>query len=129
MMMLSLIAMYSMSWPLFQGFNARRNQPTEDSPASQGPAANAAAGGLEVCLPTVGLTGAAALPANEEDDEEDPLGHDTQFSPSASEEQRVGELGTWTPHSPVVIKISADNSPLNQLPVNFFSLIIKTCCH
>ena len=32
---------------------------------------------------------------------------------------------------PVLIKISADNSPLNQLPVKslFFSLIIKTFCH
>ena len=38
--------------------------------------------------------------------------------------------GIWTPHSPVLIKISAYKSPLNQLTViNFFSLIIKTFCH
>ena len=29
-------------------------------------------------------------------------------------------VGIWTPHSPVLIQISADNSQLNQLPVNFF---------
>ena len=35
------------------------------------------------------------------------------------------------PHSPVLIKISADKRPLNQLTVKkiFFSLIIKTFCH
>ena len=34
-------------------------------------------------------------------------------------------------HSPVLIKISEDESPLNQLPVKnfFFSLIMKTFCH
>ena len=39
--------------------------------------------------------------------------------------------GIWTPHSPVLIKISADKRPLNQLTVKnlFFSLIIKTFCH
>ena len=39
--------------------------------------------------------------------------------------------GIWTPHSPVLIKISEDESPLNQLPVKnlFFSLIMKTFCH
>ena len=38
--------------------------------------------------------------------------------------------GIWTPHSPVLIKISADRRPLNQLTVKklFFSLIIKTFC-
>ena len=38
--------------------------------------------------------------------------------------------GIWTPHSPVLIKISADKRPLNQLTVKnlFFSLIIKTFC-
>ena len=36
--------------------------------------------------------------------------------------------GIWTPHSPVLIKISADKRPLNQLTVKkiFFSLFIKT---
>ena len=40
-------------------------------------------------------------------------------------------LTSWPPHSPVLIKISADNSPLNQFPVKnlFFSLIIKTFRH
>ena len=35
--------------------------------------------------------------------------------------------GIWTPHSPVLIKISADKRPLNQLTVKkfFFSLIVK----
>ena len=39
--------------------------------------------------------------------------------------------GIWTPHSTVLIKISADKRPLNQLTVKnlFFSLIIKTFCH
>ena len=39
--------------------------------------------------------------------------------------------GIWTPHSPVLIKISADKRPLNQLTVKkiFFSLIIKTFCY
>ena len=39
--------------------------------------------------------------------------------------------GIWTPHSPVLIKISADKRPLNQLTVKnlFFSLFIKTFCH
>ena len=39
--------------------------------------------------------------------------------------------GIWTPHWPVLIKISADKRPLNQLTVKkiFFSLIIKTFCH
>ena len=38
--------------------------------------------------------------------------------------------GIWTPHSPVLIEISADKRPLNQLTVKnlFFSLIIKTFC-
>ena len=38
--------------------------------------------------------------------------------------------GIWTPHSPVLIKISADKRPLNQLTVKnlFFSLFIKTFC-
>ena len=38
--------------------------------------------------------------------------------------------GIWTPHSPVLIKISADKTPLNQLTVKkiFFSLFIKTFC-
>ena len=36
--------------------------------------------------------------------------------------------GIWTPHPPVLIKISANKRPLNQLTVKnlFFSLIIKT---
>ena len=40
-------------------------------------------------------------------------------------------VGIWTPHSPMLIKISADNSSLNQLPVKnlFFSIIIKTFYH
>ena len=39
--------------------------------------------------------------------------------------------GIWTPHSPVLIKISADKRPLNQLTVKnlFFSLFIITFCH
>ena len=39
--------------------------------------------------------------------------------------------GIWTPHSPVLIKISADKRPLSQLTVKnlFFSIIIKTFCH
>ena len=39
--------------------------------------------------------------------------------------------GIWTPHSPVLIKISADKRPLNQLTVKnlFLSLIIKTFCN
>ena len=39
--------------------------------------------------------------------------------------------GIWTPHSPVLIKISAGKRPLNQLTVKkiFFSLIINTFCH
>ena len=39
--------------------------------------------------------------------------------------------GIWTPHSHVLIKISADKRPLNQFTVKnlFFSLIIKTFCH
>ena len=38
--------------------------------------------------------------------------------------------GIWTPHSLVLIKISADKRPLNQLTVKnlFFSLFIKTFC-
>ena len=38
--------------------------------------------------------------------------------------------GIWTPHLPVLIKISADKRPLNQLTVKnlFFSLFIKTFC-
>ena len=38
--------------------------------------------------------------------------------------------GIWTSHSPVLIKISADKRPLNQLTVKnlFFSLFIKTFC-
>ena len=32
--------------------------------------------------------------------------------------------GIWTPHSPVLIKISADKRPLNQLTVKFFFFII-----
>ena len=38
--------------------------------------------------------------------------------------------GIWTPHSPVLIKISADKRPVNQLTVKkiFFSLFIKTFC-
>ena len=38
--------------------------------------------------------------------------------------------GIWTPHSPVLIKISADKRPLNQLTVKnlFFSLFIKIFC-
>ena len=43
----------------------------------------------------------------------------------------VGQCWHLDPHSPVLIKISADNSPLNQLPVKnlFISFIIKTFCH
>ena len=39
--------------------------------------------------------------------------------------------GIWTPHSPVLIKISADKRSLSQLTVKIlvFSLIIKTFCH
>ena len=39
--------------------------------------------------------------------------------------------GIWTSHLHVLIKISADKSPLNQLTVKklFFSLIIKTFCN
>ena len=39
--------------------------------------------------------------------------------------------GIWTPHSPVMIKISADKRPLNQFTVKnlFFPLIIKTFWH
>ena len=39
--------------------------------------------------------------------------------------------GIWTPHSPVLIKISADKRPLNQLTVKkiFFSLIIVVNSH
>ena len=39
--------------------------------------------------------------------------------------------GIWTPYVPVLIKISADKWPLNQLTVKhlFFSLIIKTFWH
>ena len=38
--------------------------------------------------------------------------------------------GIWTPHSSVLIKISADKRPLNQLAVQnlLFSLFIKTFC-
>ena len=41
------------------------------------------------------------------------------------------EVASGPPHSPVLIKISADKRPLNQLTVKnlFFSLIIKTFCH
>ena len=43
----------------------------------------------------------------------------------------VGQCWHLDPHSPVLIKISADKRPLNQLTVKnlFFSLIIKTFCH
>ena len=43
----------------------------------------------------------------------------------------LGQCWHLEPHSPVLINISADNSPLNLLTVknSFFSLIIKTLCH